>query len=239
MNKIVLEDSFYNKEINLDNDSNYILDSNKENKVIFNMLDGSNINVIEVNSNDKKMEYIFNVGSNSNINIDIFDEGKEVNRVININLNGEKSLVNLSISAISKYSNNYIVNVFHNKNNTVSNTKIHGITFDKAKMKIVNNGYIMNNSYKSKLNQDNKIIVMDDNNSKIEPNLFIDEYDVEASHGAYIGKFDEEEVFYLKSRGLDEKTSYNLLMNGFLLENFYKYESLIEDIKDKINSYWR
>lgn len=239
MNKIVLEDSFYNKEINLDNNSNYILDSNKKNKIVFNIPDCTNNNIVEVNSDDKNLEYTFNINSNSNINIDIFDEANKVDRVININLNGEKSTVNLCISAISKNINNYLINVFHNKNNTESNTKIHGITFDNAKMKVVNNGYIKKNSYKSKLKQDNKIITMDDNNSKIEPNLFIEEYDIEASHGAYIGKFDEEELFYLKSRGLDEKTSHNLLMNGFLIEDFYKYESLFEDIKDKINSYWR
>ena len=35
---------------------------------------------------------------------------------------------------------------------------------------------------------------MNDNNSKIEPNLFIDEYDV-ASHGAYIGKLMKKNYF--------------------------------------------
>ena len=80
---------------------------------------------------------------------------------------------------------------------------------------------------------------MDENNSKIQPNLYIDEYDIEASHGAYIGKFDFDTIFYLESRGLSEKESYNLLIKGFLLGNFYKYESLSEDLIDIINKYWR
>jgi hypothetical protein len=29
------------------------------------------------------------------------------------------------------------------------------------------------------------------------------------------------------------------LINGFLTEDFYKYESLINEIKEKINKYWR
>ena len=41
----------------------------------------------------------------------------------------------------------------------------------------------------SKLNQESKIIVMSSNNSIIKPNLFIDEYDVDAVHSATIGKF--------------------------------------------------
>jgi hypothetical protein len=239
MNKIILEDSVYNKEIKLDNEKDYIIKSNEENKVIFNILDNSNNNIVEINSDNKSQDYTFNIGCNSNINIDIFDEAKNINRIITINLNGEKTCVNLNISSICTNNNKYIVNVFHNKNKTESKAKIHGITLGNAKMNVINNGYIKNGSSKSILNQDNKIIIMDDNNSKIEPNLFIDEYDVEASHGAYIGKFDEEEVFYLKSRGLDEKTSYNLLINGFLTEDFYKYESLINEIKEKINKYWR
>ena len=108
-----------------------------------------------------------------------------------------------------------------------------------SKILIINNGHIKNGSQKSILTQDNKIITMSENNSKIEPNLYIDEYDVEASHGAYIGKFDEDTLFYLKSRGLDENQSYNLLIKGFLLGSFYKYESLIEDLMDNINKYWR
>ena len=84
-----------------------------------------------------------------------------------------------------------------------------------------------------------KIIVMNDNKSKIEPNLFIDEYDVEASHGAYIGKFDEEELFYLNSRGLDENKCYELLINGFLLNEFNITDDVKDDLKKIIKKYWR
>ena len=45
------------------------------------------------------------------------------------------------------------------------------------------------------LNQENKIITMGDNNSEIRPNLYIDEFDVEARHSAIIGKFDKNEIF--------------------------------------------
>ena len=126
-----------------------------------------------------------------------------------------------------------------NSKNTISNTVVHGVTNKNGKILVTNNGYIKKGCIKSKLSQDNKIITMDENNSKIQPNLYIDEYDIEASHGAYIGKFDFDTIFYLESRGLSEKESYNLLIKGFLLENFYKYESLSEDLIDIINKYWR
>ncbi len=237
MNKIVLEDSFY--KLNLDNGKNYIITSNNNSEVEFNVLDNTNTKIVEINQSDTKTKYIFNILENSNIEIDIFDDSKSVKRTIDININGENSKVLLNVSSISSEENEYIVNVFHNKSNTISKTNIHGVTNNDSKIIITNNGYIKKGCKKSKLIQDNKIITMGENNSKIKPNLYIDEYDVEASHGAYIGKFDNDTLFYLSSRGLDEKLSYNLLINGFLLDSFYKYESLTQNLIDIINKYWR
>ncbi|MCD4751923.1 MAG: SufD family Fe-S cluster assembly protein [Anaerolineaceae bacterium] len=48
--------------------------------------------------------------------------------------------------------------------------------------------------------------------------------DVRCSHGATISQIDDEIVFYLKSRGVDEATARKLIVNGFF-----------EEILDKIN----
>ncbi len=48
------------------------------------------------------------------------------------------------------------------------------------------------------------------------PLLYIDEYDVEAAHGAAIGRIDEEELYYLMSRGLTERDAQMLIIQGFL-----------------------
>lgn len=237
MNTIVLEDSFY--KLNLDNEKNYIITSNNNSKAEFNIQDNTNTKIVEINKNDITSKYTFNVLENSNIEINIFDDSKEVKRNIDININGENSTVILNISSISNKENEYVINVWCNKSNSVSKTNIHGVTNGDSKILITNNGYIIKGAKKSKLSQDNKIITMGENNSKIQPNLYIDEYDIEASHGAYIGKFDDEILFYLKSRGLDENSSYNLLIKGFLLDSFYKYESLSEDLINIINKYWR
>lgn len=237
MNKIVLEDSFY--KLNLDNEKNYIITSNNNSEVEFNVLDNINTKIVEINQSDIEAKYTFNILEDSNIEIDIFDDSKKVKRTIDININGENSKVLLNVSSISSEKNEYIINVFHNKSNTISEANIHGVTNDDSKIIITNNGYIKKGSKKSKLLQDNKIITMGENNSKIKPNLYIDEYDVEASHGAYIGKFDNDALFYLSSRGLDEKLSYNLLIKGFLLDSFYKYESLTQNLINIINKYWR
>lgn len=234
MNKIVLEEIKSNY-VEFKDNGRYSLEEFDSKKFI--VKKEKDIVIDIVTENDIDSEYVFDVEENSNLTINIFDVSKNINRNISININGENSNVLLNISSISLCENNYNINVYHNSKNTTSNTNVHGLALDNNKIFIKNNGYIRNGSQNSKLNQDNKIIIMCDNNSKIEPNLFIDEYDVEASHGAYIGKFDEEELFYLNSRGLDDKMSYNLLINGFLIGELDLDESMIEKLKDIIYKY--
>ena len=75
-----------------------------------------------------------------------------------------------------------------------------------------------------------------ENESIIKPNLYIDEYDVEASHSAWIGNFNEQQLLYLKSRGINKKEAEKLLIKGFLTNNL---ETLKEEIIEKIDNYWR
>ena len=191
--------------------------------------------VILINEDDCTSKYIFNINDNSNLIINILDASKNIQRNITINLNGNNSNVELNLSSISLGNNEYEINVFHNNKNTHSETNLHGLTIDNNKITFKNNGSIKKGSIKSILNQDNKIIVVEENNSKIEPNLFIDEYDISASHGAYIGKFKEEDIFYLQSRGLNEKEANYLLIKGFLLGEFDNKDELVKII----DKYWR
>ncbi len=234
MNKIVLEEIKSNC-VEFKDNGRYLIEEYKNKKFI--VKKGKNIIIDIFNENDIDSNYIFDIEENSSVVLNIFDASKNINRDVSININGENSNIILSISAISLNENNYNINVYHNNKNTSSKTNIHALALDNNKIFIKNNGYIKKGSQKSKLNQDNKIIIMNDNNSKIEPNLFIDEYDVEASHGAYIGKFDEEELFYLNSRGLNDKESYNILINGFLIGEFNIEENIMEKLKDIIYKY--
>lgn len=56
-------------------------------------------------------------------------------------------------------------------------------------------------------------------NAKAEaiPNLEIKTDDVKCSHAATIGKIDEEELFYLQSRGISEIQAKEMIVEGFLI----------------------
>ena len=48
------------------------------------------------------------------------------------------------------------------------------------------------------------------------PLLQIDEFDVEANHGASIGAIDDEDLYYLMSRGLTKTQSEQLIVTGYM-----------------------
>ena len=63
------------------------------------------------------------------------------------------------------------------------------------------------------------------------PILLIDEYDVEANHGASIGKMSDDDLFYLMSRGLNKTEAFLLMLEGIVNPFIQAIEN--EDLKKK------
>ena len=89
----------------------------------------------------------------------------------------------------------------------------------KKKLDYHVDGIVPKESSKCICNQENQIINMSDGKSTIFPNLLIDNYDVESNHAAYIGKFSEDKIFYMMSRGISREEAERLLLNGFLINS--------------------
>ena len=69
------------------------------------------------------------------------------------------------------------------------------------------------------MDQTTKILTLGDVDAKISPNMFIEEDSVTAKHGSVISSFNEEEIFYLQSRGISEEEAIYLLIKGFIFSN--------------------
>ena len=75
----------------------------------------------------------------------------------------------------------------------------------------------------------------------ILPKLLIDENDVEASHATTIGQMDENQMYYLQSRGLSEDEAIRLVTIGYLLpiarisDDPKLQEALAQEIETKVN----
>lgn len=122
---------------------------------------------------------------------------------------------------------NIMVN--HKNKNTSSYVYNKGINYSKDNLNIAVDINIDKNSLYSNSNQINKVININGGKSFVLPNLIVDNKEVNASHSCYIGDFDKESVFYLKTRGLNDNETKRLLIEGLLLD---KIED--NDLKEKI-----
>ena len=154
---------------------------------------------------------------------------------ITVNLNKEDITLYYYYNNINYNDNNYKIRVNHNKSNTKSFVYNHGVNVNNSKLHYWVDGYVPKKSNGCDCNQDNQIINMNDGNSKIWPNLLIDNFDVNANHAAYIGKFKEEDLFYIMSRGISRKKAYKLLLSGFLLNTDSIDKEKISEFVDEIN----
>jgi Fe-S cluster assembly protein SufD len=60
------------------------------------------------------------------------------------------------------------------------------------------------------------IILSDFSMVDVNPILLIDEYDVKAGHGATVGKIEEQQLYYLQSRGLSKIEAEKLIIKGYI-----------------------
>jgi len=105
----------------------------------------------------------------------------------------------------------------HNAPETEGYIENYGVSNHSSTLLFEGVGKINKNMKRSVARQSNRGIVLGQN-ARLDANplLLIDEYDVEAGHGAAIGKIDEEQLYYLMSRGLPIKVAERLIINGFL-----------------------
>lgn len=134
------------------------------------------------------------------------------------------------------------VNVEHFSPYSVGLITNHGIVKDKGVLHVDGIGKINQGMNQSNSQQQTRIITLSDN-AKVNANpyLLIDEYDVLAGHGAGIGKVDEEQLYYLMSRGLSKKEAEKLIILGFLypiiemISSDKIKESFIQTIENKLS----
>lgn len=94
-----------------------------------------------------------------------------------------------------------------------------GILDDQASA--VFNGKIMvrKDAQRTRAYQNNKnLLLTDDAQANAQPHLEIYADDVKCSHGATIGQLDPDAMFYLRSRGLCERSARQLMMYAFAME---------------------
>ena len=134
-------------------------------------------------------------------------------------LDGEGADAKIIMAVLSKEQEqkHYEVLIQHNQPHTFGQMDNYGVVKDQGKLVIDGIGTITKGQHGSAAHQTNKIMVFDANCiASANPYLYIDEYDVKASHAAGVGKMDEDHLYYLQSRGLSKKQAMHLITYGYL-----------------------
>lgn len=134
-------------------------------------------------------------------------------------LNGRESQSDAQVIAISTGQQRVGVNtrVVNRGQQTVGNIVQRGILLDQSQLTFNGIGHIIHGAHGANAEQENRVLMLSDQaRGDANPILLIDENDVLAGHAASIGQVDQEQMYYLMSRGIDAQTAQNLVIRGFL-----------------------
>ena len=233
MNKILVVDNkiipFDNNSVIADNNSILFKDNGKYyieyidcKDVCFNIEVDENVNVnLFEYSNNKNININnrYSLNTMSKLVVSKFYYNDNTNEKIDIYLKDDKTSVNYNFSSITNGSDKYIINIYHKGNNTSSNVINRTIAKEESTNIFDINSYVDNGIKNCYLEQQTKIITLGDSNNKINPNMFIGEESTTAVHSSVIGSVNEEDLFYMMSRGISYKDSINLIIKGMILSN--------------------
>lgn len=162
-----------------------------------------------------------------------------VDENLTFRLTEEGDRVDYNFSSISKNIDKYVINIIHENKNTVSNISNKLVVFGDGNIKVDVNSTVYKDCNKSKLDQNTRIVTMDNGKALVKPNMFIDLEDVEAKHGSVMGTFKEDQVFYLMSKGISYNEAIKLLIKGYIFSNVVVNVDERIKIFEMIDKYWR
>ena len=198
-----------------------------------------NNNIIIVDNNINKEICFFNekyeniniiIKDNASLIIDYFNDIEKLKTKLNIEIGNKSSLIfNHSYLNKNSYELNIDVNYKSELSSVVINIK--GIN-DNGLSSINAIGKVESNNINNVVDEKIKIININNGKSICKPIMLINTSKVIANHENAIGSINEEELFYLMSKGLSKENAEKLLCKGYLLSNMHN-----EELKDKINEY--
>ena len=234
-------------ELNINKDSNYLINYNSKNNVYHNGLikvnlsSGVKANIIVVNN----MSY-------ESTNLMSFDNVCNENSVLNyliVDIGANSSVSNYYSSLIGNNSKNNLNSIYIGKKNQIFDINyIVEIFGKKCECNINVQGSLTGESKKSfkgtidfkkgcdgSKGEENEycVLLSDKTVSKSLPMLLCTEEDVIGNHATASGKVSDKTLFYIMSRGISKKEAEKLIVKS----NFNKLLNMIKDdeIKDKIN----
>lgn len=216
MNKIIVDKDNY---LSLENENVELISQNN----ILNIKIIGNVLINELIINEK----------NTTVNIELTDNSKLIyNRYVHktkgiYNLNIKSNNNSIIVFNNSLYLDDFYEIVVNNKIIGNNNSSYFNIkSFNKEHGKIKAQGYLdVNEHSKNNLLTENfKIITTNKEKNIVFPALIINSDDVIANHYTTISPINNDELFYLNTKGIAKNLGKIILRNSFILNNFENEE---------------
>ena len=168
----------------------------------------------------------------SQLNINSILFGGELTRMDQeVFVEGERTETHLTCAYIAEKNEQVDIRstVNHHSPKGQSHQYIKGILKDKSKAIVNGRIYIHQGAQEVDSHLlNNNLILSEYSEVNTKPELEVEADNVKASHGATVGQLEEEELFYLASRGIHKEIAQKLLLRGFIFDTFRSSE-LIDD----------
>lgn len=167
------------------------------------------------------------------LDLEDFDRDKQHN----ISLLFQKPGVEAEIIGVFRLSEGQVLNLstsaVHKVPQTRCFTYVKGVLLDNAESDYVGKIIIDKAAQQtSSYLEDNVIVVGENTKNNSQPILEIEADDVKASHGATTGRIDDEQVYYLRTRGFSEQEAKDIIIEGFFNGLLTRIND--EKIRDKV-----
>lgn len=191
------------------------ISKNENRTIVFNKITGSKI-VLEKNS--------------SLTLVAVTDSGCKKTQKLSIKFVGENSKLTFTAIIIGKNfdSFNFETETLHMAAKTTASINVFSALSDSSSVNYKGLITIEKEGIKTNSHLSHKTILLSENTHvETTPSLEIKTDDVSAGHSAFIGRLDKNLLFYLQSRGIDEKKAKKLMIQGF-------FNNAVNSISDKI-----
>ena len=200
----------------------FVLESNVS-KVHVQVRESANVKVFvyNANKNETQFEYDMEIKENAQCTMAILDlQTQPLKLKEKVTLDEQGAYFELYTAQLCATDSQKIndIEILHQTSNTTGIMHNYAVLFERAYYEMVANGNIEKACAQAQSHQETRVLTLgSDFKTKVIPLLLIDENDVKASHALTIGQPDENQLYYLQSRGLTPQQAMGLLSVGYFM----------------------
>ncbi|OQJ69557.1 Fe-S cluster assembly protein SufD [Leuconostoc pseudomesenteroides] len=149
-----------------------------------------------------------------------FNDGNAIIRLAS-QLNGEGATSHANVIGLTtkKQTQGFVTTILNRGRHTLGHIFQRGVILNRSTLVFNGIGKIIKGAQGSDAQQESRVLMLSRRaRGDANPLLLIDENDVTAGHAASVGRVDEDQMYYLMSRGISEQVARKLVIRGFMGE---------------------